>query len=138
MYGNFYQYGTFLKETKQHLLQAKNHIDRAAAHVETKDNIKMFAFKGEIYFYLALYMMQDESISEMSFYDCLNISLQSYTNGLQVVNGKKTWRLHIQEYSSYLAVKLYSFALALRENGDYASADEIIKYSKSFELLSNR
>jgi len=132
------QNGATSAKLKQILISAKNHIDQAASHVNTQNSTKMYAFKGIIYYELAIFMLQDEITSEMTFFDNLDISIQSFTKGLQVVNGKESGKSYIHKYAHRVAGELNALAWGLKKSGNNDEANELFKISKSFQDLSYR
>ncbi|TNE53320.1 MAG: tetratricopeptide repeat protein [Bacteroidetes bacterium] len=89
----FRNYGTALRKSnmdgaKSALIKAKEYIDAAAKHDETKDNPKMYYYKGEIYTsFLTLSMVsKDMEFAKKAGDNVFDEAIAAYKSGYEVSN----------------------------------------------------
>ncbi|MCH2225048.1 MAG: tetratricopeptide repeat protein [Crocinitomicaceae bacterium] len=112
------------------LLKAKESIDAAAAHVDTKNNQKMFYYKGDIYAQLAMLIVTDPKKtdkSEASGY--IEESIAALTSGFPL--GKK-YKSQITETVANNRGTYNQLAIMAYDNGMYEGAAKAYETQAKF------
>lgn len=78
----FSEVGDISPEAKHSIIIAKTAIDAAAAHPETKEDQKMFFYKGNIYIGLAYFLAKDPTIVPISDEDAFNTGIKAWEMGI--------------------------------------------------------
>ncbi|NRA12185.1 MAG: tetratricopeptide repeat protein [Crocinitomicaceae bacterium] len=106
---------------KKSVLLAKGYIDQAAVHPDTKENQKMFLYKGQIYFALSMLLEMDSSLTTVSSDDALDTSLKAWEMGLNL--GKK-YKMAIQDAANEKRQFASMIAGEMWKNEKYLEAGE--------------
>lgn len=116
-----------LPEAKKSVMVAKASIDAAAEHPDTKGNQKMFRYKGEIYFALAVILKMDPAVAELSADEAMDISLLAWEMGLPL--GKKH-KQYIIDAANEKYGYVYKFA------GEFYTGEKYQEAGESYETCA--
>mgnify|MGYP003640323497 CR=1 FL=1 len=116
---------------KKSLIEAKEFIDLAAAHEDTKNSQKTLWLKGEIYAaFLSLGMSsQDTSFIKLAGEDAMDVSAAAFKQGYPLGNKYKS---EIRDAVNQKVVMLNGFAGMLYKSEQYGEAAELYIYQATY------
>lgn len=127
-------------KAKKDLIEAKEFIDLAAAHEETKNNQKMYWYKGEIYSsFMSIGMMsQDTAFMMLGGEDAIDVSIESFAKGYPL--GKK-YKMDIKDAVNQKVGQINMYAGMTYEAEMFAEAAELYdaqwKYLEAIEVFDS-
>lgn len=122
--------------------KAKNSIDLAAEHPDTKESPKTLLYKGDIYSSIPIVqaMKENDTLYGVSADDAINTSIDAFTNGYKLASKKK----YKQGIESSVEEKVMLFAMAGNkafEDSLFAEAAEayelIVRYRKAINVFDS-
>ena len=126
-----------METAKKSLIAAKDFIDLAAAHPDTKDSPKTMWLKGEIYAYFMVVGIQDQDLDfvKLAGEDGLDQSIKSFAHGYTL--GKK-FKSEIENSVYQKVVLINTQAGALYNAGQYAAAAELYSVQARYSGAINQ
>jgi len=120
-----------MDDAKKSLIEAKEFIDLAAAHEDTKNNQKTLWLKGEIYAAFLTLGMQtmDTNFIKVAGEDAMDISIASFKQGYPL--GKK-YKSDIKDAVNQKIVMLNNYAGMLYKAEQYNEAAELYTYQAKY------
>ncbi len=114
-----------LEAAKKSILVAKDFIDQAAAHEDTKNSQKTMWYKGQIYSSYAILEAMDENADETAVKDLLMTSIDAYKTGYSL--GKK-YKQDIESSVNQTVMILGASANEAYKKEMYKDAGEAYEY----------